>query len=218
MSTSSTSENAERRGGIYTLLQRSQIYMLVQRAVGGDRSWRRYIDRIGLRAGDEVLDIGCGPGKIVEYLPRAVKYSGFDVNADYIEHAHRAYADRSNVEFFCESVSEATMRSPRYDVALASGLLHHLDDDEARQLFRIAHGALLSGGRLVTWDPVYVDGQPWLARRLIARDRGKYVRTPSQYLALARECFPETAVTSEIVDDLLRIPYTHFVMSCEKRV
>lgn len=208
-----TRETAERRAGLYALLSRSGVYAFAQRLIGGEQSWRRYMDRIDLHAGDAVLDIGCGPGKIVDYLPPGVSLTGFDINPNYIEHAKKTYGDRA--EFFCESVAGATERPPRYDVALASGLLHHLDDAEALQLFELAGAALLPGGRLVTWDPVYVDGQNPLARLLISRDRGKHVRTPDDYLALARQVFPEA--TGEIVDDLLRIPYTHFVMSAKKR-
>lgn len=206
-------DGAERGGGLYALLSRSGVYALAQRLIGGEQSWRRYMNRLDLRAGDNVLDIGCGPGKIVEYLPRGVTLTGFDINADYVAHARRTYGGRA--EFFCESVAEATERPPRYDVALASGLLHHLDDREAERLFELAHAALLPGGRLITWDPVYVDSQSPIARLLISRDRGRHVRTPETYLALARQLFPEA--TGEIIDDLLRIPYTHFVMSAEKR-
>ena len=98
---------------------------------------------------------------------------------------------------------------------LANGIVHHLDDGEARQLFDIAHRALAHGGRLITYDNVYVENQHWFARWLIARDRGKAVRSREGYEALARERFAR--VESAVLHDTLRVPYTILVMSCEKR-
>src|SRR5262249_38071241 len=158
-----------------------------------------------------VLDIGCGPGTILQYLPRGVEYSGFDINPQYIADARKQYGDRGT--FYCQAVSDAAVeQQASYDAVLASGLSHHLNDAEAERLFRVAHAALAPGGYLVTWDPVYVDGQSRLARYLISWDRGQFVRTPEEYLALARPFFP--VVESAVFHDLLRIPYTHFVTKC----
>jgi cyclopropane fatty-acyl-phospholipid synthase-like methyltransferase len=40
-----------------------------------------------------------------------------------------------------------TLRSSsHFDIVLAIGVLHHLDDAEVLQLFKIAHAALKNGG------------------------------------------------------------------------
>ena len=136
------------------------------------------------------------------------------MNPDYIEAARRRWGDRGR--FRCQKVGAATLAAGEtYDVVLANGIVHHLDDSEAGQLFDVARRALRPGGWLVTYDNVHVEGQHWFARWLIARDRGKAVRTREGYEALVRQNFPQ--VESTILHDTLRVPYTILVMRCIKR-
>ena len=65
-------------------------------------------------------------------------------------------------------------------------------------------------GRLVTVDPVLVDGQSAIARFLINRDRGNHVRTPAAYRALLSPHFVPDRV--EIRHDLVPLPYTLLLM------
>src|ERR1035438_2359647 len=43
------------------------------------------------RPGDRILDIGCGPGNMLPYLPEC-RYTGFDVNQSYITSARPSVA------------------------------------------------------------------------------------------------------------------------------
>ena len=102
--------------------------------------------------------------------------------------------------------------SSYFDVALALGVVHHLDDAEARQLFQTAHDALRPGGKLVTLDGVFAPHQSAVARYLVRRDRGKFVRSEEGYVQIASQVF--SAVKATLRHDLLRIPYTHIIMEC----
>jgi hypothetical protein len=94
------------------------------------------------------------------------------------------------------------------------GILHHLDDGEALQLFHLAQTALKPGGRLITLDGVFVQKQSPCARYIISKDRGQNVRTQQGYLQLASQVF--STITTSIRHDLLRIPYTHIILECMK--
>jgi SAM-dependent methyltransferase len=169
-------------------------------------------DHLRAREGDRLLDIGCGPADVVALLPQ-VEYVGFDANPQYIETAKRNYGDRG--EFYCKRVSEESLSThANFDIVLASGLLHHLDDEEGEQLFRIALAALRPGGRFVTLDGCYVDDQSPIARFLISRDRGRFVRDQQGYLGIATKVFSN--IRPFVRHDLLRIPYTHLIMECVK--
>ena len=95
---------------------------------------------------------------------------------------------------------------------LALAILHHLDDTEALQLFRIAHGALKAGGKLVTLDGVWTDDQSRAARYVQSRDRGQFIRDEKGYVNLAAQVF--TVIQPTIHHKLLRIPYTHIILAC----
>jgi len=164
------------------------------------------------REGDKILDIGCGTADILAYLP-TVEYVGLDMNEAYINYAKKRFGHKgiflaSKVDG--KAINEFSLYD--YDIVLATGLLHHLNDDEALRLFELASSALKPGGRLITLDGCYVKGQSWLARLIISRDRGKYVRNQDEYLSLASNFLKDIQVS--IHHDLIRIPYTHIVMEC----
>jgi len=191
----------------------AHVYRLFARLTGAERGRRLFIDRhIRARAGDCVLDIGCGPAEILDALP-AVEYHGFDLSADYIESARNRFGDRGH--FHVEAVNaELVEKYANFDIVLAIGVVHHLTDAEAFDLFRVAQAALKPGGRLVTLDGCSLKGQSFVARQLLKWDRGEYVRNEASYVTLAKRVFSH--VTPTVTTDLLRIPYTHLVMECRR--
>jgi SAM-dependent methyltransferase len=206
---------AENNRGLRAVLQRPQVYLGLQRALGVRKLNRYLIDRyVRPRPDLRLLDIGCGPGTLLYSLP-PVRYHGFDLNADYISFAQRRFGQNDERQFRCQRVGEEQLtETDRYDVVLAVGLLHHLDDDEARHLCQLARARLAPGGRFLTVDPCFVDGQNPLARLVISRDRGRNVRRPDEYRALTDAIFPQ--VTLEVKHGLLHIPYTHAIMSMSR--
>jgi SAM-dependent methyltransferase len=199
-----------------SVLSVPRVYDVFTRIVLGS-SGRAELARRYVRssAGDRVLDIGCGPGSMIPYLPNT-DYVGFDANPAYIASARRRFRDRPRTELHCNMVSAATLDAPAsYDVVLACAILHHLDDAEATSLFEIASAALKPGGRLVTFDGAYVDGQSRVAKLILSRDRGEYVRRAEEYVSLAQRVFSD--VETHIRHDMLRMPYTHAILECRKR-
>ena len=165
--------------------------------------------------GAKILDIGCGPGVILDYLPKAIEYTGYDLNPKYIAYAQKKYAGRA--QFFCANInksSEFLLHAGQFDIVLAIGILHHLNDSEANQLFEIAYHHIKGSGALITFDCVYVPNQSKIAKYVISKDRGQYVRTPEEYLKLATKKF--SCSETIILSDMLRIPYNHFIMRLTK--
>lgn len=196
---------------IRSILAFSATYRLFSSIVGG-HARSLYVEKyVRPRDGDKILDIGCGPGDILEYLPH-VEYLGFDMNQRYVEKATKRFGKRGT--FVCKKLGRELISEElsAFDIILATGILHHLDNDEAIQLFELALSTLKPGGRLITLDGCYVKGQSWLATLILSKDRGKYVRTKDEYVSLASKQFKDIQVS--IHDDLIRIPYTHIIMEC----
>ena len=99
-----------------------------------------------------------------------------------------------------------------FDLVLATGVLHHLDDARAAKLIELAARSLRPGGRFVTCDGCYVPEQSKLARWMLQRDRGKFVRPKEEFVALAKQRFSK--VETFVRHDLVRIPYTALIMCC----
>ena len=102
---------------------------------------------------------------------------------------------------------------PNFDVAFACGLLHHISDYEAEQLFDLVNRVLKGNGRFICVDPCFVDKQNVVSKFFIKRDRGQNIRTPNELLALAKPYFGNVDVIHR--NDYLRIPYDHAVLKCQ---
>lgn len=200
--------------GIRRILSNSVAYDAFQALVGATRA-RRLIsaDHLRARPGMTIVDVGCGTASTLDFLPEGVRYFGFDLARAYIEAARARYGDRGT--FLCADVTRiGADELPQCDLAIAIGVLHHLDDEGARDLLASLHERLAPGGRLVTVDPAFEPGQSWLARAMIQRDRGQNVRDAAGYLELVPTSFARR--TSVVRHDLLRIPYTHAILECTK--
>jgi SAM-dependent methyltransferase len=178
------------------------------------RTRRGYVvhvqDYIRPSAGDRILDIGCGLGEILEFLP-AVQYLGIDMNPRYISYARKHFGGRG--EFMVGKVGKDThIGMSGFDIVLLNGILHHLSDAEALDILSFARSKLGPDGRLVSLDGCFSDNQPGFARFLLSRDRGGFVRTREGYERLARSLFPR--VTSGIFHDFSRVPYSILIMEC----
>ncbi len=154
------------------------------------------------------LDIGCGPGYAIEYLPES-DYIGFDTDQRYINYARDRYGQSGF--FFCQELNDETINNMEsFDLVIMNGLLHHLDDRDVIALFKRIKRLLKPSGKIVTLDGCYVERQSPIARKLLDLDRGNYVRDEKMYVSLASEVFG--SAIPHIRHDLFRIPCTLLIM------
>ena len=194
-----------------SVLKTPFLYLTYQSIVGGIRARRICLQDYAQRTpGMVVIDIGCGPGYTAQWLPGS-RYFGFDVCGAYIDYATRKYG--RHAVFHCDLFSQQYVSMlPKADLVLMMGLLHHLPDEECVSLLRLAKSAMKDGGKLLTLDGCYNDGQSRMARYFLDSDRGEYIRTPESYIRIARSVFGK--VVPSLRDDLFFIPYTCMVLDC----
>jgi 2-polyprenyl-3-methyl-5-hydroxy-6-metoxy-1,4-benzoquinol methylase len=201
--------------GLRGTLKVPRVYDAAQALVGAYRAQREFANvYVRAEAGYRVVDIGCGTGRILDALPEGITYHGFDLSESYINQARAEYGSRGT--FTCAPVSQfaSDEHAGVAHLAIAIGVLHHLDDVDVTSLYQTAYEVLRPGGRLVTIDPTFAPGQSWLSRFLVSTDRGRNVRTPREYVQLTSGVFPEPIVT--VRHDLLRMPYSQVVLEFTK--
>lgn len=200
--------------GIYSILSIPLVFDTYQKLIGSDDFMKRYVREFICPFPDaRILDIGCGTAPVLKYLPTNIEYVGYDLNPHYIEDASKKYKGRG--KFYCERISDSSITKINdFDIALAGGVLHHIDDDEAKKLFEIALHLLKPGGYLITYDGVYIEKQSIFAKWILSKDRGKHVRTHDEYVNLAKSSFSKTE--SFIMHDMYKMPYTAIIMKCSK--
>lgn len=200
--------------GLRRVLSVPRIYDLFQTVIGARRFYEEYVSLfVNPFPGAKIIDIGCGTSAILEYLPPSVNYIGFDLSSEYIRLAKARYGSRG--KWYCSSVSNMPISEiGTFDIAMANGVLHHLDDQEVLQLAKFAEKSLKPLGRFCSYDGCFTENQSIIARYLISRDRGQNVRTQSAYLSLISSYFPSVHLT--IRNDMYRLPYTHAIMTAAK--
>ena len=181
--------------------------------MGSKKSRKIFInDYVLLSEHPRVLDLGCGPADILNFLTPFIDYTGIDASSNYISAAKNKFPDQ---KFICTIFDSNTKLDGKFDVVLAVGLIHHLNDETSRNLIVNASKVLNDGGQFITFDNVLYNGQSRLNRWIIKQDRGNYIRNLREYTSL----FPQdkfSQIQFDLREDLLRIPYSHVVSICTK--
>lgn len=136
------------------------LYRFAARAMfasfgGLDALRRRSLDLLGVKEGDRVLELGCGPGDVTaELLRRGATVHAIDSSAEMlsvaVKRAPAATFERSDVRSF----------NPRlgYDVVVIFFVMHELPIGDVTAVIDRATSALASGGRLAIVDHAIPDG------------------------------------------------------------
>jgi SAM-dependent methyltransferase len=125
------------------------------------RTFAHIVERLGLGLRDQVLDVGCGPGWLSEFLARCgYAVTGVDVSEDMVEIARRrleAITEPVGVgidavaEFHALPVRELPWIS-RFDAAILYDAMHHFDDEVAT--LEVIRRTLVPGGRIYIHEGV----------------------------------------------------------------
>lgn len=199
--------------GIRAMLSSPRVYDTFQRLMGGHVGRTDFAtSMVRASGGMRVLDIGCGTGDLLHYLPPGIAYDGWDPSPDYIDAARERFGGRGTFHSGLLGEPDVLNAAP-YDVVIASGVLHHLDDAEVVAFAKLASSAVRGGGRLVSIDPVFEPGQHPLARYLITRDRGQHVRSRAAYVTLLQQVFP---TVTGVLRHRRWVPYTHWMMEATR--
>ncbi len=183
-------------------LQYPAIFSLFQKLIAADRIKLYITQNTKLKPGFKVLDVGCGFGNLLEYLPKSISYMGIDISQDYINYARNKYSSRGR--FICADVTKLRLKQEKFDLIFISSLFHHLSDNEVKKLLESLLPFLKKETIVVSADSVYLKKQSYLSRFITSRDRGKYVRAKEGYLNLTKKYFSRT--NYKIVSNLLNVP------------
>jgi SAM-dependent methyltransferase len=167
------------------LLAKPFVYDRVRPWVIGGLDMTPVYERLGARSNDVIVDVGCGTGDALRYLPDFRAYHGFDVDAAAIEHARGRAAGRPGVTFEPRALTAEDLASLQPSLVILAGLLHHLDDSQAIELLTML-ARTPSIRRIVTQDVVYLPDER--VSNLLARlDRGRFVRGERGYRELVHQ-------------------------------
>ena len=139
------------------------------------RIFAHIVERLDLGIRAQVLDVGCGPGWLSEFLARCGYWvTGVDVSEDMVAVARERVASipepigegvEALAEFHAMPVLELPWRG-RFDAAILYDAMHHLDDEV--ETLRVIRRTLAPGGRIFIHEGVRPDPGSEGERILIA--------------------------------------------------
>ena len=192
------------------VLSSPQAYLFTQGVFGALSSRQKLIaEYTHIDSNTRILDIGCGPGYVIDYMPDFKEYVGYDVSQPYIVYAQKKFGS-ANVKFLNKEYDEQEAQSlGTFDLILMNGLIHHLDDVQTVQLFNVVKRSLSPKGHLICMDGCFHEPQSSIAKWFLKNDRGQFVPTEEEYLCLTRTVFKN--VKHDLKTEYMRIPYSLFI-------
>lgn len=125
-------------------------------ALGGAYN-RGYVDGMGLKGDEAVLEFGPGSGHMSRYILRALprgRLTIVDLSSVWIDVVRKAVGGRPNVELLCGRIPELPIPDGAFDVVVASYVIHDVDEAERPAVARTLAAKLKPGGRMFVRDPV----------------------------------------------------------------
>jgi arsenite methyltransferase len=115
---------------------------------------RQVLKALDLRAGEQVLDIGSGPGLLADEMAASVgrngRVCGIDTSEDMLAMSRKRCADKPWTEFQKADVAELPYRDDSFDAAVSTQVYEYVVDVPAAltELYRVVR----PGGRVVVMD------------------------------------------------------------------
>lgn len=135
----------------------TSLFDPVVAVVSRERTFKRLvIEHAAIRAGESVLDLGCGTGTLAIMAQRdqpAATYHGLDADPSILDRARaKARSADAPVAFANGFADDLPYEPASFDVVLTTLFFHHLDDPTKRATATEILRVLEPGGRLVVAD------------------------------------------------------------------
>ena len=128
-----------------------------------------------------VVDLGCGPGMLLQKRMINNNYLGIDISSKYTTQAEMN-ARKLSIQSFFEVKEVEKVNYEKYSdflgggpIFLALGLFHHLPNEDLKLLLKQIKKTQ-SNVQILSIDPVFIDDQDFVSKYIVSQDRGKFVR------------------------------------------
>lgn len=162
------------------LAQNPILWTVFEKIFGADEQ-KKVIYRSALKENKSLLDFGCSSGNTTAAF-LDFEYTGVDVDKKSILYAKKRWVGHKNVRFVCADILGSAFTKQKYDFILFAGTGHHLSPDQLTPILNKLISLLTIDGQIWFYDILKPGKESHLLTRILASiDRGKYIRTYSQY-------------------------------------
>lgn len=203
---------------VYGLLEWPKVYNFLQTLLVRQSVWEKLISDsfVEVNQSLSILDIGCGPGSFLARFEKSIdssKFVGLDVEERYISRARKRFPAGT---WHRIKPGEKLDLSDSFDFVVVSAVLHHVSDEDAREILELARRSLRVGGVAASVDPVFHDRQTHLSKFFVGLDRGRFIRTEVELEELWSRSWGSEVTEQLLFTRQMRIPYSHSVFIAQK--
>jgi ubiquinone/menaquinone biosynthesis C-methylase UbiE len=136
----------------------------------GRSVYEPYVDSLGLRGDERVLDFGSGAGTPARLLARKLVGGGqvtcVDISQVWLETARKRLARFPNVAFKLGEIFKLDIADASHDVVFIHFVIHDIPASQRQQVVNHLARKLVIGGKLYVREPLNVIGQDEIRRLL----------------------------------------------------
>ncbi|CAJ36137.1 class I SAM-dependent methyltransferase [Methanocella arvoryzae] len=122
------------------------------------RTLHKRYSYIARHAGDSVIDVGCGTGKLFEYLPPDSTYLGIDLNDNFLRHARKRGRNVMKQDALTFD------RFHEFDACVVMDVLHHINPRHEEFVERVLRDVRK---RVIICEPFEVPGRNRITKNLV---------------------------------------------------
>ena len=202
----------------WKFLEHGFCYRSVQNILGGTRARRLAVEKLLPMSADgaatSVLDVGCGVGDVLHWIPKSWSYAALDISPQYIGLASATWGQRG--EFHVASACKAHEVVPlaSQNIVLLLGVLHHMDSETVIASLESARRCLKPNGIVYALEPAYWPGQSKVSRWVMSLDRGEFIRDITGWREVCHRVFSNVEIAE--LPRALRIPYHKVTLTLSK--
>ena len=137
--------------------------------------YRRYVESLGLKGDEKVLDFGSGFGGNARYIAQALQTGGgrltcVDISEYWLDEAGTRLKEYSNIDFKLGEITKLDIEDRSFDVIVVHFMLHDIGEDSRQEVARTLALKLKDTGKLFVREPTRKKHgmQPEQIRQLLA--------------------------------------------------
>ncbi|OVA01721.1 Methyltransferase type 11 [Macleaya cordata] len=167
---------------------------------------KEFVEKLDLKPGQKVLDVGCGIGGGDFYMAENfdVEVVGIDLSINMVSFAlERAIGRRCAVEFEVADCTKKTYPDETFDVIYSRDTILHIQDKPA--LFKIFFKWLKPGGKVLISDYCKSAGPPSVEFGEYIKQRGYDLHDVKAYGQMLKDAGFDEVITEDRTDQFMKV-------------